>query len=289
MKIPLAALVAVVGFGAAEPLLKPTGVCDISEGAIACWDDHGAANPGLEREIRSRLNENTLFGFYQGQKNRYFFAWQDVGSPIRTFSTTGSSAVSFLPKTGERTLVAVRTASGAASKSGTASLNLGVLAGAPVEMRLREGEVAMVDGIRITLGRPEVSPQGLWPGYTPTPWRFGVDRPESELATSVSFEALDGKGQLIQYVDEWGKPADAAKGKAIYDQIQAGKWDWRTPVPIMNAAVQDWSFVNPGQRGVWMYTNIDPKSITRLRVRRVVQQSLTLGPFPLDPVQSKTP
>ncbi len=287
MKLLLAAALAALGFGIPDPILKPVGVCEIDEGSVACWDLQGAPNEDLGREVGSRLGENVYLGFVPHYKNRYLFAWQDFESQIQSYSTNGPSSVNFLTKPGDRTLIAIRAAADLTAKTGTVSLHLGIRTGGPAEIRLREGESATVEGVKLTVGRAEASPLSPWGGFNP-PWRFGLDRTETEPETRLSIQALDRQGKLIEYVDEYGKPVDAAKGKALYDQIQAGKWDWKLPLKIFNSVIQDGGMY-PGRQEPWIYMNIDPRSIARLRVHRVVDRAVTLGPFPLDPIQSKTP
>lgn len=286
MKLALASLILALGVGRPATLLEPLGVCSIDEANVGCWDSQGAPKPDLEAEIRQRLSQDRYLGFIPGGKNRYLILRQPSGTIVRDVQSTGRENASFWPKKDGDTYVVVRMLSLSGAKAASVSLRLGIATGSPVEMRLRQDESAVVDGMKITLGAPISAPFVPWSGYV-LPWRFGIDRSETTPPSRLQFVALDRQGQPINYVDDYGRPVDNAKGDAMMKKMQEGTWDFSKPSLIYGAFFQDGGLA-PTQEGPWIYMNVDPKSIGKLQVRRVAFSRESYGPFPLDPA-SKTP
>ena len=279
-------MIALVHLAQSPPLFQPLGVCRIDDRGASCWSVDGRPDPELTGKVDRLARENRDWTFVHGRKNRFLITRQSSVNSLSATSASGRVMTYSLDSEPGENLMVFRVDSSLDVKTATVVAKALVTDGQPAEVAFRKGAKAQVEDVRLTLsqivsgaGRMPFGPMG---GYG---WRFAVERNETSPPGGLAFEAIGRDGKPISYVDALGRPYDQKKGEAIWRQVAAGKWDWRTP-PEAEVA-QFWpDFEQPS---VWFSTNVDPKSVSGLRVRRLVERNETLGPFALDPVQPSVP
>ena len=277
--------------GAPPPVFEPLGVCAIDESRASCWDLKGAPLPDLTAQVdRYARKAPQPLSFVYGRKTRFLVVSQGEYRSL-SFRASGASVTNLmLSLEGSPYLSLLRIAAPPEATTQTIVAVVGTNQGESVELPMREGAKAVVDGVRIELGPVAKgnapaqfrrwSPRVYFEGPT---WRFLVERSETPLAGGLHFVALGHDGKPISYVDPNGKPIPPEKGAALAKEAFGPKRDWTRAASVGYAQVST-SMMNPSDPVLWCVMNIDPKAVARLRVQRIVSHDETLGPLPLDPV-----
>lgn len=298
MKALVAIVLAGVALGPGSQRFETEGVCSIDEKGASCWNLQGSVLPELSSDIDRRVRALPYgLSFVPGRKNRFIV--------VRTgeFASFGASnrmqvQTYALPSDPGSTRMLLRVTEPPEATVSSATFNLGLYQGAPVEMPLREGAKATIGGVGIEIGpigrnpnfRNDFGGFGSRWVFAGGPWRVAIDRTGQGSGDGVTFEAIGRDGKPIHFVDLEGKPISDAK-------FEASKPDPTKPFDFSRVSRYSNAYLgNLAGLGyesplaaLWTYTNIDPKSIAKLRVRRIVNGVETIGPFPLDPVQANVP
>jgi hypothetical protein len=280
-------MIALIGLSAMEPFIEPLGVCRIDDNGAACWSTTGKPDPELTAQIDGLARETKEeLAFVPVRKNRFLIVRCKPVLSTSESTTAGRVRSFVLHSEAGASLVAYRVDSPSSASTSSVTIRMNVPVGKAVDIPFREGGGAKVEDVNITLGRATPSSQWAAMGLSGlSAWHFGVDRTETSPTGDLAFEPIGRDGKTIRYVDGWGRPYDNAKGEAIWQKVAAGQWDWRTP-PEANIAGVDHELGSPP---LWYVTNVDPKSIAKLRARRLREQTETIGPFVLDPIQPSIP
>lgn len=282
--LPLLALAT----GQVSRTFEPLGVCAVDDRAVSCWGLQGQPDPSLSADVERRVRAlETPLGFRLGKKNRFLIARR---GPVATTSyQTGAEGMQVYELTQSETpaLTMIRYVARPDQRSGQLSIEVGSVQGAPVEMPCREGAKVRVEDVQVEIGEI-VENDGLdrrWNfggprGYFPNGrWRFSVGRTETTPPGTLIFEPIGKDGKPIRFVDPFGKPVATAKGEALIKEAYGPKRDWTRLPPVDYAQI----VVPPANGAFWVSCNVDPSTIAKFKVSRVVTHRETLGPFPLDP------
>ncbi|RYG26645.1 hypothetical protein EON82_02460 [bacterium] len=263
---------------AAQKAFEPLGVCRIDGAGAACWSTAGIPDADLTRRVDGHVREmKGDLAFVPKRKNRFLIVRQKSVSSMSATSAHGR--VGFYTLSSNGPLMALRVDAPFEAGSSSIVAKVGVVEGPTVEIAFREGSEGRIGDVPVTLGAaaPSFSPVPI-ALYGARSWRFGVDR--GERTGGFYFEPVARNGQTIRFVDLLGRPYDPKKGEVLWRQVLAGNWDWRTPPEADYARIQR----DFDPQSIWYLTNVDPKYIAKLRVRRIAECTETLGPFALDPV-----
>ena len=282
--------------------VEAQGACDIRPDGVACWDTDGAPSPALVEAVRNALaRSGGDVQFRLGRKNRYLAVRHPQGVNANYRALGSESVYGNFRTEGEPAMEFMRVSVEPSVSSIVLQAQASVPADKDVDLSLREGSRATVDGWDVEVGAAQrvVVKKGTVPnprrnfGYGPPPpgmdyWMVVIGlKGRENVYPQWALTPLDAEGQPIRYLDAAGRPISALKALALEPTLQPTNGyspnNGEEPAAKKPKAMAAYFTGNGPAPAFRASTNIDPKAISTLRIRPSRTVSVDLGPFPLDP------
>jgi hypothetical protein len=274
---------------AKDAWLDGLGTCSIEPASLECWDMDAKRDPSLTESVRKGLltpRIPPLLPVRQGSKVRFFVVSQMNRSYEVTFGADSRTRPLPLNETDSECMYLVPFT----VIPGVSQMDLAVKIGgwpkaAKGQTQFREGGKVKVGDVSVTVGR--VTHLGRNPGsfyfitYPRSTWSvvIGWNSNRRDAIDSLRFQAIGRDGKPVVGVDVQGKPVSDSVFKAWNDAYLADPTN--TP-PTYQRAFISGSMARLPDAAIY-YTNIDPASVSGLRVTLLTTQNEMIRGFPLDP------